>query len=117
MFGGCDVFAMPAIRDGTDIEGYGMVFIEAGICGKPSVAGCEGGQPEAGIDGETGLVVDGTDVVAVTDALRKLISDADLRQRMGHAARAKAKQEDWSCVLQRTLELVEKHTEVSAQGV
>jgi len=116
MFGGCDVFAMPAIRDGTDIEGYGMVFVEAGVCGKPSLAGCEGGQPEAVIDGETGRVVDGTDIAAVTEALRLLITDAATRRRMGEAARVRARTQDWSCVLQRTLEVVEKHTGERSEG-
>lgn len=107
LYGGCDVFAMPAVKHGTDIEGFGMVFLEAGACGKPSVAGNTGGQAEAVMDGETGLVVDGNDLSAVTAALDRLLGDADLRRRMGAAGRAKAETHDWPRVVQRTVELVE----------
>lgn len=107
LYGGCDVFAMPAIRDGTDVEGFGMVFLEAAACGKPSVAGREGGQAEAVIDGVTGFTVDGTDAPAVTRALESLLSDAALRARMGDAGREHARQFDWPAVVQRIVELVE----------
>jgi phosphatidyl-myo-inositol dimannoside synthase len=108
MFGGCDVFAMPAIRDGTDVEGFGMVFIEAGACGKAVLAGREGGQPEAVEDGQTGLVVDGTDPAAVAAALDRLLGDPPLRGRLGEHGRAHARTLDWSAVVQRTVELVEE---------
>lgn len=108
LYGACDVFAMPAIQHGTDIEGFGMVFIEAGACGKPSVAGNIGGQPEAVVDGKTGFVVDGNAVDEVASALDQLLSDDALRTKLGIAARAHAEMLDWSKVVQRTVELVEK---------
>ena len=108
LYGACDVFAMPAIQVGTDVEGFGMVFIEAGACGKPSVAGNAGGQPEAVIDGETGLVVDGKNAAEVASALDRLLQDPSLRQRMGEAGRRRAEELDWPRVVQRTVELVEK---------
>lgn len=108
LFGACDVFAMPAIRSGTDVEGFGLVFLEAGACGRPSIAGCEGGQPDAVADGVAGLVVDGTDDQAVKQAMERLLSDEELRASMGEAARRRAEQADWSRVVQRTWELVEK---------
>lgn len=107
MYGGCDLFVMPAIRDGTDVEGFGMVFLEAGACGKACVAGKEGGQAEAVVDGETGLVVDGTDRGAVTAAMARLLGDATLRKTMGDAGRRRAQAFDWPRVVQRTVELVE----------
>ena len=108
LYGCCDLFAMPAIQVGTDVEGFGMVFIEAGACGKPCVAGNSGGQAEAVIDGETGFVVDGNQEAAVTDALNRLLADPQLRKRMGEAGRIKAESLDWPVVVQRTVELVEK---------
>lgn len=108
LYGGCDVFAMPAIQAGTDVEGFGMVFIEAGACGKPVIAGNVGGQPEAVKDGQAGFVVDGKNQSAVTDALAKLLSDEGLRRRMGEAGRRRAEGLDWPRVVQRTVELVEK---------
>lgn len=110
MFGGCDVFAMPAVRAGTDVEGFGIVFIEAGACGKPVLAGCEGGQVDAVVDGQTGLIVDGTQQDQVTRALRTLLTDASLRAKMGQAGRAHARQLDWSVLVQRACELVEDDT-------
>jgi phosphatidylinositol alpha-1,6-mannosyltransferase len=108
LYGACDVFAMPAIRDGTDVEGFGMVFLEAGACFKPSLAGKEGGQADAVLDGETGLIVDGTNQDAVTQALERLLSDKSLREKLGTRGRAYAETFDWPRVVQRTVEVVEK---------
>ncbi|MCC5830984.1 MAG: glycosyltransferase family 4 protein [Phycisphaeraceae bacterium] len=108
LFGACDVFAMPAIQVGTDVEGFGLVFLEAGACGKPSIAGDSGGQADAVGDGQSGLVVDGRSTEAISDALDRLLSDAPLRDRMGEAARARALEGDWRQVVQRTWELVEE---------
>lgn len=107
MYGGCDVFAMPAIQDGTDVEGFGMVFLEAGACGKPCIAGRVGGQAEAVIDGQTGFVVNGTDLSAVTNALQRLLEDESLRRRMGEAGLTHARSRDWANVVQQTAQLVE----------
>ncbi len=107
LYGACDVFAMPAIQVGSDVEGFGMVFLEAGACGKPCVAGSSGGQAEAVTDGQTGFVVDGTQQPAVTAALDRLLSDAALRQRMGQAGRLRALAQNWPRVVQRTVELVD----------
>jgi phosphatidylinositol alpha-1,6-mannosyltransferase len=84
-----DVFAMPCRTrlGGLDVEGLGMVYLEAQACGVPVVAGCSGGAPEAVIDGETGRVVDGTDPVAVREAIISLLRDPDLRAAMGAAGR------------------------------
>ncbi|MAE64043.1 MAG: hypothetical protein CMJ18_07185 [Phycisphaeraceae bacterium] len=107
LFGACDVFAMPAIRDGTDVEGFGIVFLEAGACGKPVIAGRVGGQADAVEDDRTGLIVDGTDHAAVTDALARLRGDADLRRRCGAEGRARALDHRWSRVVERTVGIVE----------
>ena len=106
MYGGCDVFAMPSIETGADIEGFGMVFLEAGAAGKPSIAGRAGGQAEAVLDNETGCCVDGNDHDAVADALGKLLSDQKSAQRMGEKARDHARQFDWPRVVKRTFEVV-----------
>ncbi len=107
LYGACDVFAMPAVQDGTDVEGFGMVFLEAAACGKPSLAGASGGQPDAVRDGRTGLVVDGADLDAVTAALARLLGDRPWRTALGEAAYAWASGLDWPRVVQRTVELTE----------
>ena len=107
MYGGCDMFAMPSIRAGSDMEGFGIVFLEAGACGKPSIAGSDGGQAEAVIDGQTGFVVDGRDHDAVAGTIEKLAADDDLRRRMGEQARAHVQQFDWPQVARRIVERVD----------
>jgi phosphatidylinositol alpha-1,6-mannosyltransferase len=77
-----------ALRDG--IEGFGTVFLEAGACAKPVIGGRSGGVSEAVEDGVTGLLVDPHDVRALVAALRRVLGDAELRKRMGQAARARA---------------------------
>lgn len=84
-----DVFAMPCRTRllGTDVEGLGIVYLEAQACGVPVVAGRSGGAPEAVRDGETGLVVEGRDETEVAAALTRLLSDRDLREELGRAGR------------------------------
>ena len=105
-----DVYAMPSIRSGEMIEGFGIVFIEAAAAGIPSICGNIGGQPEAVLDGQTGLVVDGADAGAVRSAIERLALDAPLRARMGEAGIAHAGRLDWQRVMAATVDAVGKHT-------
>lgn len=90
--GAADVYAMLCRSrwGGLEQEGFGIVFLEAAAAGVPQVAGDSGGAPEAVAHGESGLVVDPTDVDEVADALERLLSDGELRARMGAAARTRA---------------------------
>ena len=76
-----------------DVEGLGIVYLEASAVGLPVLAGDSGGAPDAVRDGETGYVVGGTDVGAVARRLTLLLTDADLRVQMGAAGRAWVEQE------------------------
>jgi phosphatidylinositol alpha-1,6-mannosyltransferase len=82
-----DIFAMPARSRffGLEVEGLGIVYLEASSCGLPVLAGDSGGSPDAVDQGVTGLVVKGTDVDQVADGVIKLLS-AD-RSAMGKAGR------------------------------
>jgi phosphatidyl-myo-inositol dimannoside synthase len=88
-FGAGDVFAMPCRTrlGGVDVEGLGIVFLEAAACGLPVVAGDSGGAPDAVRDGETGYVVDGRSVDAVAQQLIALLRDGDAARRMGERGR------------------------------
>jgi phosphatidyl-myo-inositol dimannoside synthase len=92
-----DVFAMPCRtrRAGLDVEGLGMVFLEAAACARPVVAGTSGGAPEAVRDGVTGHVVDPRSPSAVADAIAGLLADPDRALDMGAAGRAWV-EERWS---------------------
>jgi phosphatidylinositol alpha-1,6-mannosyltransferase len=95
LYGAADVFAMVCRErwGGLEAEGFGIVFLEAAACATPSVAGRSGGAEDAVVDGETGVVVAPRDTGAVTAALDALLSDAQLRRRLGKAARARAEAE------------------------
>ena len=80
-----DIFAAPCRSrfGGLEVEGLGIVYLEASACGVPVIAGKSGGAPDAVLDGKTGLLVNGRDYPEVGAALIKLLSDQPLRQKMG----------------------------------
>ncbi len=84
-----DVFAMPCRtrNRGRDVEGLGIVYLEASASGLPVVAGDSGGAPDAVLNGETGLVVSGESVAATAVALVSLLNDPDRAVGMGQAGR------------------------------
>ena len=92
-----DIFAMPSRSRffGLEVEGLGIVYLEASACGLPVIGGDSGGAPDAVKHGETGFVVDGNDVEAITHRIIQLLADKKLRDEMGSAGRQWAIQE-WS---------------------
>ena len=84
-----DVFAMPCRtrRHGLDVEGLGIVYLEASALGLPVIVGDSGGAPEAVRDGETGYLVNGRDVRAIAERSAELLDDALLRAKFGAAGR------------------------------
>ncbi|MDG3011953.1 glycosyltransferase family 4 protein [Rhodococcus sp. D2-41] len=84
-----DVFAMPCRTRGAglDVEGLGIVFLEASATGVPVIAGDSGGAPETVREGETGHVVDGRSVGEITDAVCRVLEDPDRAAEMGAAGR------------------------------
>ncbi|MCX4761368.1 glycosyltransferase family 4 protein [Streptomyces sp. NBC_01275] len=88
-YGAGDVFAMPCRtrRGGLDVEGLGIVYLEASATGLPVVAGDSGGAPDAVLDGETGWVVRGGSPADVAERIVVLLGDAELRRRMGERGR------------------------------
>ena len=84
-----DVFAMPCRTRGAglDVEGLGIVYLEASASGVPVVAGQSGGAPESVQEGRTGFVVDGRSIDQIADAVSRILKDPDLAARMGAAGR------------------------------
>jgi phosphatidylinositol alpha-1,6-mannosyltransferase len=91
-----DVFAMPSRTRGAglDVEGLGIVYLEASASGVPVVAGRSGGAPETVLEGKTGRVVDGRKTTEIADAIVDILSDRDAAAEMGAAGRAWA-EEQW----------------------
>jgi phosphatidylinositol alpha-1,6-mannosyltransferase len=80
----CDVFVMPnRLLGGTDWEGFGIVFAEAALAGRPAIAGRSGGTGDAVIDDQTGFRVDPEQGGELTMAIRRLLDDRALRLEMG----------------------------------
>jgi phosphatidylinositol alpha-1,6-mannosyltransferase len=91
-----DVFAMPCRtrRRGLDVEGLGIVYLEASSTGLPVIAGDSGGAPDAVLAGETGLVVNGRSAGAVADAVISLLNDPRRARTMGEKGRSWVER-DW----------------------
>ena len=105
-----DVFAMPCRtrRRGLDVEGLGIVYLEASATGLPVVAGDSGGAPDAVLDGETGHVVSGRSVAAVADRVAGLLSDRDAARAMGEKGRAWVEREwRWDTLAARLHDLLQ----------
>ena len=73
-------------------EGLPNIVLEAMVCKKPVVATCVGGVPEVVIDGETGIIIEPGDVNALSDSIKKLIDNEDIRKKMGFAAFKRVKE-------------------------
>lgn len=108
----CDIFVMPnRVTTDTvlagDIEGFGITFVEAGACGKPVIAGRSGGAVEAVVDGETGLLVDSRSPEAVAEAIRCLLQDRTLADRLGEAGRRRIEAVyDWRLLAKQVEEIL-----------
>jgi len=84
-----DVFAMPSRSRlaGLEVEGLGIVYLEASACGLPVIGGISGGAPDAVLLGETGFSVDGTSAHEVAQAVVKVLADKELAQKLGARGR------------------------------
>jgi phosphatidylinositol alpha-1,6-mannosyltransferase len=99
-----DVFAMPCRtrRHGLDVEGLGIVYLEASAAGLPVIGGDSGGAPDAILPGESGYVVPGGDVAAVAGRLTQLLGDPAAAAAMGEKGMAWVEREwRWELVARR----------------
>ncbi|MFF4216209.1 glycosyltransferase family 4 protein [Streptomyces nondiastaticus] len=108
-YGAGDVFAMPCRtrRGGLDVEGLGIVYLEASATGLPVVAGDSGGAPDAVLEGETGYVVKGGSPAQAADRIVTLLRDPELRARMGARGRQWVEEKwRWDLLAERLKELL-----------
>jgi phosphatidylinositol alpha-1,6-mannosyltransferase len=84
-----EIFAMPSRSRfaGLEVEGLGIVYLEASACGLPVVGGLSGGAPDALLEGETGFAVDGRNPDAVASAVMRLLDDPTMAKKMGERGR------------------------------
>jgi phosphatidylinositol alpha-1,6-mannosyltransferase len=92
-----DIFVMPSRSRffGLEVEGLGIVYLEASACGLPVIAGDSGGAPDAVLVGETGYVVAGNNLAAIATSVIELLSDRALMDRLGKRGREWAVS-DWN---------------------
>jgi phosphatidylinositol alpha-1,6-mannosyltransferase len=98
------VFAMPcrSRAAGFEVEGWGNVFIEAAACARPVVVGDSGGARESLVEGETGILVNGSRRAEVADAVACLLEDPARAEAMGAAGRARVERDHtWPTIAER----------------
>jgi phosphatidylinositol alpha-1,6-mannosyltransferase len=102
----CDLFVLPNRQVGKDIEGFGMVLLEAQACGKPVVAGTSGGTAETMHIPETGCVVSCDGPEALAAVVTELLTDPEQLARMGQAARRWVVEHfDWAAIARQAEDL------------
>jgi len=104
-----DVFVMPnrVLGESSDVEGFGIVFLEAGAAELPVIGGRSGGVPDAVADGRTGLLVDGESPDEIADAVTSVLGDPALARRLGQAGRRRVCGElTWQHSADRVAELI-----------
>ena len=89
----CDIFVLASkeISDQSEVEGFGIVFLEAGLCAKPVIGGISGGIPDAVLDGVTGILVDPDSEQSIASAILRLLTETDLAKEMGENGKARVK--------------------------
>ena len=107
----CDFLVIPSRQ-----EAFGRVVIEAGICGIPAVGTMIDGIPETIEDGVTGILVPPESPSAIAAAIGRMIADADLRQRMGFAARIRSERFSLENSVKSILDLYKVVTEARGKN-
>lgn len=116
-YNACDLFAMPAREDGPNVEGFGLVFLEAGACERPVIGAAAGGVPDAVVHGETGLLVPPGNAAAVAQAAIDVLSNPEHGADMGKRARARILGRfTWDIVADRIYDVLVKGTPEAAQA-
>jgi phosphatidylinositol alpha-1,6-mannosyltransferase len=110
LYSAADLFALLSRQDaqGTDVEGFGLVLLEAQAVGTPVVTTTEGGMPDAMQPDITGLLVDAYDPQDFAERAGALLADPERRQRMSQAALAYAREQTWPTVATRLLDIIER---------
>jgi phosphatidylinositol alpha-1,6-mannosyltransferase len=87
----CDIFIMPARNIDGDVEGFGIVYLEANAAGKPVIAGNSGGVTDAVQNGINGLLINPESEKEIENAILKLLEDKNLRNKLGERGRERVK--------------------------
>lgn len=93
----CDIFIMPSRNINGDFEGFGIVYLEANLAGKPVIGGDSGGVADAVRGAYSGVLVDPENTEKIKEAIVTLAMDKELRQKLGMQGQRRAIEEfDWT---------------------
>jgi phosphatidylinositol alpha-1,6-mannosyltransferase len=107
-YAAADVFILPVREEPADVEGFGIVFLEAALAGLPVIAGKSGGTPEAIVDGVTGLLVDPHNPREIAEAVKALYDRPDIGRQFGDAGKLRAERDfRWEDRAQRFRQILE----------
>ena len=101
-----DIFIMPARNIAGDVEGFGIVYLEAGSFGLPVIAGRSGGAKESVIDGQNGILVNPESVVEIKDSIKKLLKDDNLRNKLGEQGRIRSAEFKWEVQAEKIIDKI-----------
>jgi len=106
LLAGCRALVMPSreARAAAQFEGFGIAYLEAALSGRPSIGGAAGATAEVVVNGNTGLLVDPRDGVALVEAMLLLAEDPRLAAELGRRARRRAATFTWA----RTAEAIDE---------
>ncbi|MFA5076552.1 MAG: glycosyltransferase family 4 protein [Patescibacteria group bacterium] len=91
-----DLFIMPSRNiNNYDVEGFGLVYLEANSFGKPTISGDQGGEAEAVVNGQTGFQINPTDITKISEQVVSLLTNNDLTEKIGEQGRRWAKNFSW----------------------
>lgn len=102
-----DLFIMMSRYEHPDVEGFGLVFLEAAACGVASIGGNSGGIPDAIENEKTGWLLDPTDSVLLSEKLLELVSHPQIAKTMGSAALKSVQNKDWQHTVQKMWDILQ----------
>ncbi len=107
----CDLFVLPSREEEGNMEGFGIVYIEANLAGKTVIAGDSGGIKDAVKDGVNGVLVDPNNVNRISDAIIELAQNEDLRNKLGEQGRQRAIENfNWEKQIKQIYDFIDKPT-------
>lgn len=102
-----DIFIMPSRQIAGDVEGFGIVYLEAALFGLPVIAGRSGGVGKAVLDGQTGILVNPEKIKEIAQVIIKLLADEDLAKKMGQTGKERVEKEfQWPKQAEKLKELL-----------
>ena len=108
LYAACDIFALTPKQIGSDVEGFGIVYLEANAFGKPVIGSRTGGVIEAVCDNVSGLLVDENDTVGLTQALWRLMSDPAYARTLGSQGQMRVQREfGWKTLAKKFVDRIQ----------